>query len=93
MQALIEIPYVLLQALVYGTIVYAMVGFEWSVTKFFWYIYFVFFTSLYCTYYGMMTIAITPNQTIVSFLTRPSYVLWNLFSGSVVPPPVSFYFL
>ncbi|RHN48302.1 putative sulfate-transporting ATPase [Medicago truncatula] len=74
-------------ALVYGTIVYAMVGFEWSVTKFFWYIFFVFFTSLYCTYYGMMTIAITPNQTIVSFLTRPSYVLWNLFSGTVVPPP------
>ncbi|XP_058737880.1 pleiotropic drug resistance protein 1-like isoform X1 [Vicia villosa] len=86
-QALIEIPYVLIQTLIYGTIVYTMVGFEWSVTKFFWYIYFMFFTSLYFTYYGMMSLAITPNQNATTFLTRLSYVLWNLFSGFVVSPP------
>jgi predicted CDP-diglyceride synthetase/phosphatidate cytidylyltransferase len=93
MQALIEIPYVLLQALIYGTIIYAMIGFKWSVANFLWYIFFVFFISLYFTYYGMMLVAMTRNQTIASFLTRPSYVLWSLFSGSVIPPPVSFYFL
>jgi hypothetical protein len=93
MQALIEIPYVLLQALIYGTIIYAMIGLKWSVANFLWYIFFVFFISLYFTYYGMMIVAMTRNQTIASFLTRPSYVLWSLFSGSVIPPPVSFYFL
>ncbi|MED6169107.1 hypothetical protein PIB30_018238 [Stylosanthes scabra] len=31
--AVIELPYVLLQAVVYGIIVFAMIGFEWTVTK------------------------------------------------------------
>jgi hypothetical protein len=93
MQAAIEIPYVLLQGLIYGTIVYTMIGFKWSVANFLWYIFFVFFTTLYFTYYGMMLVAMTPNPNNASFLTRPSYVLWALFSGSVVPSPVSFYFL
>lgn len=87
-QALIEVPYVLLQVLVYGIMVYAMVGYEWTVTKVFWYIFFIFFTTLYFTYYGMMSVAMTPNQNTATLLTRPSYVLWNLFSGFVVPPPV-----
>uniref|UniRef100_F6HX57 ABC-2 type transporter transmembrane domain-containing protein n=2 Tax=Vitis vinifera TaxID=29760 RepID=F6HX57_VITVI len=40
-QALVEIPYVFSQAVVYGAIVYAMIGFEWTTAKFFWYIFFL----------------------------------------------------
>ncbi|PNX70950.1 pleiotropic drug resistance protein, partial [Trifolium pratense] len=32
--ALIEVPYNLVQAVVYGIIVYSMLGYEWSITKF-----------------------------------------------------------
>ncbi|KAK1362999.1 hypothetical protein POM88_038560 [Heracleum sosnowskyi] len=35
-QVLVEIPYVFAQAAVYGAIVYTMIGFDWTVVKFFW---------------------------------------------------------
>ncbi|KAK8592638.1 hypothetical protein V6N13_063208 [Hibiscus sabdariffa] len=35
-QVLIELPYIFVQAAVYGIIVYSMIGFEWTAAKFFW---------------------------------------------------------
>ncbi|XP_059595508.1 pleiotropic drug resistance protein 1 [Vitis vinifera] len=84
-QALVEIPYVFAQAVVYGVIVYAMIGFEWTAAKFFWYLFFMFFTLLYFTFYGMMAVAATPNQNIASIVAATFYTLWNLFSGFIVP--------
>ncbi|KAG5227869.1 pleiotropic drug resistance protein [Salix suchowensis] len=86
-QALIEIPYVFVQAAVYGVIVYAMVGFEWTAAKFFWYLFFMYFTLLYFTFYGMMTVAFTPNHHVAAIVSNAFYLLWNLFSGFVVPRP------
>ncbi|KAI5595772.1 hypothetical protein BDE02_03G162500 [Populus trichocarpa] len=65
-QALIELPYVFVQAAVYGVIVYAMIGFEWTAAKFFWYLFFMYFTLLYFTFYGMMAVAVTPNHHIAA---------------------------
>ncbi|KAF3450815.1 hypothetical protein FNV43_RR06904 [Rhamnella rubrinervis] len=84
-QVMIEIPYIFWQALVYGVIVYAMIGFEWTVAKFFWYLFFMYFTLLYFTFYGMMTVAVTPNHHIASIVSSAFYGLWNLFSGFIVP--------
>ncbi|AES81623.2 drug resistance transporter-like ABC domain protein [Medicago truncatula] len=86
-QALIEIPYNLVQAVVYGIIVYAMIGYEWSATKFFWYIFFMFFNFLYFTYLGMMTAAMTPNLPIAGLISGATMTSWNLFSGFLVPHP------
>ncbi|OMP00190.1 ABC-2 type transporter [Corchorus olitorius] len=86
-QLLIEIPYILVQTVVYGVIVYAMIGFQWDVAKFFWYIFFMYFTLLYFTYYGMMAVAITPNHHIASIVSAFFYGVWNLFSGFIVPRP------
>ncbi|KAF8393284.1 hypothetical protein HHK36_021525 [Tetracentron sinense] len=88
-QVMIEIPYIFVQALVYGVIVYAMIGFEWTVVKFCWYLFFMYFTLLYFTFYGMMTVAMTPNQNIAAIVSAAFYGLWNLFSGFVVPRTVS----
>ncbi|KAG6431202.1 hypothetical protein SASPL_109279 [Salvia splendens] len=52
------LPHILIQTLIYGVIVYAMVGFEWTVLKFFWYILFTYLTLLYFTLYGMITVAV-----------------------------------
>lgn len=93
LQVLIELPYVLVQAVVYGFIIYAMIGFEWTVTKVLWYLFFMFFTFLYFTYYGMMSVAMTPNQHISTIVASAFYSVWNLFSGFIVPRPVSFGFL
>ncbi|KAL9238626.1 hypothetical protein vseg_013022 [Gypsophila vaccaria] len=86
-QALIEIPYVFVQSIVYGIIVYGMIGFEWSAAKFFWYMFFMFFTLCYFTYYGMMSVAITPNYHVAAIAGAAFYGLWNLFSGFLIPKP------
>ncbi|XP_019426186.1 PREDICTED: pleiotropic drug resistance protein 1-like isoform X2 [Lupinus angustifolius] len=86
-QVLIELPYVLFQAIVYGIIVYSMIGFEWNVAKVFWYLFIMYFTFLYFTYYGMMSVALTPNQHISTIVSSAFYAIWNLFSGFIVPRP------
>ncbi|XP_019166107.1 PREDICTED: pleiotropic drug resistance protein 1-like [Ipomoea nil] len=86
-QALIEIPYILLQSAVYGVIVYAMIGFEWTVAKFFFYFFVMFFSLLYFTFYGMMSVAVTPNQNVASIVAAFFYGIWNLFSGFIIPRP------
>ncbi|GLT60903.1 hypothetical protein SLA2020_336430 [Shorea laevis] len=54
----IEFAYILVQAVIYGGMVYAVIGYERTVTKFLWNLFFTFFT-----FFGMMTMAITPNKT------------------------------
>ncbi|KAB1204550.1 Pleiotropic drug resistance protein 1 [Morella rubra] len=84
-QVVIELPYIFVQTIVYGFIVYAMIGFEWTATKFFWYIFFMYFTFLYFTFYGMMSVAVTPNHNISAIVSSAFYAIWNLFSGFIVP--------
>ncbi|KAL7187496.1 hypothetical protein ACSBR1_037555 [Camellia fascicularis] len=84
-QVVIQLPYIFVQTLIYGVIVYAMIGFEWTVAKFLWYLFFMYFTLLYFTFYGMMTVAVTPNHNIASIVSSAFYALWNLFSGFIIP--------
>jgi len=89
MQVLIELPYCFFQTVFYGVTVYAMMGFEWTVAKFFWYLYFMYFTLLYFTYYGMMCVGLTPNASVSAIISAAFYGIWNLFSGFLIPRPVS----
>ncbi|XP_042059606.1 ABC transporter G family member 51-like isoform X1 [Salvia splendens] len=84
---LIEIPYVFMQSLIYGLIVFSMMGFPWSVEKLAWFIYFLFFSLLYFVLYGMMTVAVTPNHNIAAIISSFFYGIWNLFSGFIIPRP------
>ncbi|XP_061356268.1 pleiotropic drug resistance protein 1-like isoform X2 [Gastrolobium bilobum] len=84
-QVIIELPHILAQTLIYGIIVYAMMGFDWTVSKFLWYIFFMYFTFLYYTFYGMMTMAITPNPHVGAILSSSFYAIWSLFSGFIIP--------
>ncbi|KAK5830951.1 hypothetical protein PVK06_014746 [Gossypium arboreum] len=81
----VELPYILVQAATYGIIVYSMMAFEWSAAKFLWYIFFMYFTLLYFTFFGMMTMAITPNFHVAAIISTAFYGLWNLFTGFIVP--------
>ncbi|KAF3334920.1 pleiotropic drug resistance protein 3-like isoform X2 [Carex littledalei] len=83
-QAIIELPYVFAQALAYCLIVYAMIGFDWTAAKFFWYLYFSYLTLLYFTFYGMMCVGFTPNYNVASIVSAAFYGLWNLFSGFLI---------
>lgn len=84
-QAVIELPYTLVQTLAYALIVYSMIGFDWTAAKFFWYIYFMYFTFLYFTFSGMMLLALSPNQMIASLLCAALVGIWNIFSGFSIP--------
>lgn len=84
-QVAIEFPYVFSQAIIYSTIFYSMAAFEWTASKFLWYILFMYFTMLYFTFYGMMTTAITPNHNVAAVVAAPFYMIWNLFSGFMIP--------
>nr|GLL46785.1 pleiotropic drug resistance protein 1-like [Ipomoea trifida] len=81
----IELPHLFVQTLIYGIIVYAMIGFEWTAAKFLWFIFFMYFTLLYFTLYGMMTVAVTPNHNIAAIISSAFYGFWNLFSGFIIP--------
>ncbi|KAL3532403.1 hypothetical protein ACH5RR_005924 [Cinchona calisaya] len=84
-QVAIEFPYVFGQTIIYCAIFYSMAAFEWTVSKFTWYIFFMYFTMLYFTFYGMMTTAVTPNHNVAAVIAAPFYMLWNLFSGFMIP--------
>uniref|UniRef100_V5NX96 PDR protein 5 n=1 Tax=Vinca minor TaxID=60093 RepID=V5NX96_VINMI len=83
-QVAIELPYVFAQSLIYCGIFYAMASFEWTASKFLWYIFFMYFTMLYFTFYGMMTTAVTPHYNVAAIIAAPFYMLWNLFSGFMI---------
>ncbi|KAI3945284.1 hypothetical protein MKX01_035045 [Papaver californicum] len=86
-QVVTEIPYVLVQTTYYTLIVYAMISFQWTVAKFFWFYFVTFFSFLYFTYYGMMTVSITPNHQVAAIFAAAFYSLFNLFSGFFIPRP------
>ncbi|XP_042438786.1 ABC transporter G family member 42-like isoform X2 [Zingiber officinale] len=86
-QVLVEIPFVLVQALYYSIIIYSMMSFQWTVAKFFWFYFISFFSFLYFTYYGMMAVSLSPNQQVAAVLAATFYSLFNLFSGFLIPRP------
>lgn len=89
MQVTIEIPYVFVQAVLFGTITFPAIGFEWSVYKAFWYFYSMFCTLLYFNYFGMLLGAITPNFQVASVFAAFFYNTLSLFSGFLIPGTVS----
>lgn len=84
LQVAVEFPYVCVQSLMYCSIFYFMAAFEWNLWKFLWYVYFMYFTLMYFTFFGMMTTSLTPNHNVAAILGAPFFMLWNLFSGFMI---------
>ncbi|KAF3450693.1 hypothetical protein FNV43_RR06782 [Rhamnella rubrinervis] len=87
-QVIVEIPYIFVQTAYYSLIVFAMVSFQWTTAKFFWFFFISFFSFLYFTYYGMMTVSITPNHQAAAIFASAFYALFTLFSGFFIPKPI-----
>ncbi|RZS15255.1 hypothetical protein BHM03_00047068 [Ensete ventricosum] len=85
----VEIPYVVAQAVYYSVIVYGMMSFQWTAAKFFWFFFISLFSFLYFTYYGMMTVSLSPNHQVAAIFAATFYSVFNLFSGFFIPRPVS----
>ncbi|WOL19176.1 ABC transporter G family member 45 [Canna indica] len=80
-QVAIEIPYVTVQALLFSFTLYPMIGFQFSIVKFLWFILFILLSLTYFTLYGMMVVALTPTPEISALLSFLIYLLWIFFSG------------
>ncbi|XP_008791552.1 ABC transporter G family member 42-like [Phoenix dactylifera] len=86
-QVVVEIPYVFVQGLYYSLIIYSMMNFQWTAVKFMWFFFVSFFSFLYFTYYGMMTVSISPNHQVAAIFAATFYSIFNLFSGFFIPRP------
>ncbi|XP_020553681.1 pleiotropic drug resistance protein 2-like [Sesamum indicum] len=84
-QVAIEIIYIAVQTVVYSLVFYPMIGFKWTVGKFFWFFYFSFMSFAYCTLYGLMVVALTPGSHFSAILSSYFFSIWNLFSGFLIP--------
>ncbi|GAB2255079.1 hypothetical protein Droror1_Dr00008857 [Drosera rotundifolia] len=84
-QVAIEIIYVIFQTAIYTLILFPMIGFEWKVSKFFYFYYFILMCFIYFTLYGMMLVALTPGHQIAAIVMSFFLGLWNLFAGFLIP--------
>ncbi len=48
----------------------------------------MFATLQYCTMYGIMAVAVTPNLMMAAVLSSAFFAMWNLFAGFIIPKPV-----
>ncbi|ONM03564.1 ABC transporter G family member 34 [Zea mays] len=83
-QVAVELPYMLVQVLIFSSIVYPMIGFQLSAAKFFWFFLYLVMSFMYYTLYGMMTVALTPNIEIAMGLSFLIFIFWNVFSGFII---------
>ncbi|WCJ29208.1 ABC transporter G family member 31 [Euphorbia peplus] len=86
-QGIVEVPYIFVQTIIFGTITYFMINFEKTAGKFFLYLLFMFLTFTYFTFYGMMAIGLTSSQHMAAVVSSAFYSLWNLLSGFLIPMP------
>ncbi|KFK33826.1 hypothetical protein AALP_AA5G065100 [Arabis alpina] len=86
-QVLIEIPYTMAQVCIYGVIIYSMIGYEWTPSKFFLNLSFTFLTILYYIYTGIMLTAVSSNQETAAILNGIIFTSLNVFSGFTIPRP------
>ncbi|MED6182883.1 drug-responsive transcription factor pdr3 [Stylosanthes scabra] len=86
-QVIIEVPYLLTEAVIYVIITYPMIGYHWSAYKIFWSVYSIFCNLLNFSYLGMLIVSFTPNVQVASIVCSSFYTMLNLFSGYIVPRP------
>ncbi|KAI5408719.1 ABC transporter G family member 31 isoform X2 [Lathyrus oleraceus] len=84
-QGLVEIPYQILQTIVFGVITYFMMGFDNNLRKFILYLVFMFLTFTYFTFYGIMCVGLTPTLHLSAVASSAFYSLWNLVAGFIIP--------
>uniref|UniRef100_A0A0D9WFM2 ABC transporter domain-containing protein n=1 Tax=Leersia perrieri TaxID=77586 RepID=A0A0D9WFM2_9ORYZ len=86
-QVAMEIPYVMVQIVLFMFITYPMIGYAWTTAKFFWFVYTMVCTLLYFLYLGMMIVSLTPNIQVASILASMFYTIQSLMAGFIVPAP------
>ena len=85
---IVEIPYLIMQSVVFTPIFYFMVGFKASAEAFF--IFLIIFAqslTLY-TFLGQLLVYLVPTQPLAALLGSLSHTVWTVFNGYLVPRPL-----
>uniref|UniRef100_A0A0E0JZ33 ABC transporter domain-containing protein n=1 Tax=Oryza punctata TaxID=4537 RepID=A0A0E0JZ33_ORYPU len=83
-QASMEFIYNIIQGILYTVIIYAMIGYDWKASKFFYFLFFIVSSFNYFTFFGMMLVACTPSALLANILINFALPLWNLFAGFLI---------
>lgn len=86
-QGVVEIPYLLVQAIVMVVMVYWMVGFQASAWKFFYFLLMFFLSVTLYTFLGQCLVIACPNQLLAQLLAAFLNQMWTIFNGFLVPYP------
>ena len=85
--AITEIPIVIIGTGVFGTLLYAMAGLNWTEhgTHFFVFLGAYVTTSLTSTSFAMMIASIAPSTEVANSLVGMSLSIFSLFAGFIIP--------
>lgn len=86
-QQLVEVPYLAGQTVVYAAIVYWMVWFDRSASKFFWFCLLFYLTLHYFTTLGMAAVNLTASVQLANVLSSFLFGFFNLLAGFLIPIP------
>ncbi|KAF0905322.1 hypothetical protein E2562_003919 [Oryza meyeriana var. granulata] len=87
-QGFVEFCYSAVQGVLYTVLIYSMVGYEWKVDKFFYFVFFMVGAFAYFTLFSMMLIACTPSEMLASVLVSFVLSFWNNFAGFIITRPL-----
>jgi hypothetical protein len=80
-QVLVEVPYIIVQCVLYSTITYALISFEWTAAKYY-YVLFTTLTIMFFTYFGEMGVALSPDPKL-AVVSSALYGMWFIFAGEL----------
>mmetsp|Transcript_4643 Transcript_4643/g.13342 ORF Transcript_4643/g.13342 Transcript_4643/m.13342 type:complete len:1521 (-) Transcript_4643:659-5221(-) len=82
--ALVEVPFVLLQSVLFSCIAYFMIGFANSAKKFFFFLLVFFLDLILFTVFGQFLVYITPSIQMATVVASGLNALWQLMNGFVI---------
>ncbi|GFR41754.1 hypothetical protein Agub_g2509 [Astrephomene gubernaculifera] len=85
--ALVELPYLLVQAFIFVPIIYFTIGFDPTAEAFFYYVIVFLETIAFYTIFGQTLVYITPAQAIAQVVGGGFNFLFNVFNGFIITYP------
>lgn len=82
--ALVEVPFVLLQSVLFTCIAYFMIGFVKSASKFFFFLLVFFLDLILFTVFGQFLVYVTPSIQMATVVAAGTNALWQLMKGFVI---------
>ncbi|KAG2451837.1 hypothetical protein HYH02_003613 [Chlamydomonas schloesseri] len=83
-QGLAEMPYLAVQSIIYSSIVYFLIQFEFTAVKFFWFLLYFWLNLMAFTFFGVAAMSILPAVPLATAGASFGLLLWNLYCGFLV---------